>query len=212
MAGYRKLGLSTDQRRAMLRSLVTSFLKHGRIETTETRAKEARSIAEKMITLAKRGDLHARRQVLAFVTEETVVTKLFDEIAPQYAERNGLKRFVKLLKNKRAYSEELTIQELDMLYKRAHANQDFQLTKKYAEQALSQFAEEIDETTYTGFRNREQILFYYVSALVNQALIAETSGEFTLAENFVRQAIQYEEERSKYPNKPSLGFGDLDEI
>jgi CHAT domain-containing protein len=130
----------------------------------------------------------------------------------QYAERNGLKRFVKLLKNKRAYSEELTIQELDMLYKRAHANQDFQLTQKYAEQALSQFAEEIDETTYTGFRNREQILFYYVSALVNQALIAETSGEFTLAENFVRQAIQYEEERSKYPNKPSLGFGDLDEI
>ena len=130
----------------------------------------------------------------------------------QYAERNGLKRFVKLLKNKRAYSEELTIQELDMLYKRAHANQDFQLTQKYAEQALSQFAEEIDETIYTGFRNREQILFYYVSALVNQALIAETSGEFTLAENFVRQAIQYEEERSKYPNKPSLGFGDLDEI
>ena len=57
MAGYRKLGLATDQRRAMLRSLVTSFLKHGRIETTETRAKETRSIAEKMITLAKRGDL-----------------------------------------------------------------------------------------------------------------------------------------------------------
>ena len=69
MAGYRKLGLSTDQRRAMLRSLVTSFLKHGRIETTETRAKEARSIAEKMITLAKRGDLHARRQVLAYVMD-----------------------------------------------------------------------------------------------------------------------------------------------
>ena len=89
MAGYRKLGRPTDQRRAMLRNLVTSFLKHGKIETTETRAKETRSIAEKMITLAKRGDLHARRQVLAFVTEETVVTKLFDEIAPQYAERNG---------------------------------------------------------------------------------------------------------------------------
>lgn len=89
MAGYRKLGLATDQRRAMLRSLVTSFLKHGRIETTETRAKEARSIAEKMITLAKRGDLHARRQVLAYVLEEEVVQRLFDEIAPKYAERNG---------------------------------------------------------------------------------------------------------------------------
>ena len=89
MAGYRKLGLSTDQRRAMLRSLVTSFLKHGRIETTETRAKEARSIAEKMITLAKRGDLHARRQVLAYVMDETVVNNLFTDLAPKYAERNG---------------------------------------------------------------------------------------------------------------------------
>ena len=89
MAGYRKLGRPTDQRKAMLRNLVTSFLKHGKIETTVTRAKETQSLAEKMITLGKRGDLHARRQVLAFVTEETVVTKLFDEIAPQYAERNG---------------------------------------------------------------------------------------------------------------------------
>lgn len=89
MAGYRKLGRPTDQRKAMLRNLVTSFLKHGKIETTETRAKETRSIAEKMITLAKRGDLHARRQVLSFVTEETVVQRLFEEIGPKYAERNG---------------------------------------------------------------------------------------------------------------------------
>ena len=89
MAGYRKLGRPTDQRRAMLRSLVTSFLKHGNIESTETRAKETRKLAEKMITLAKRGDLHARRQVLAFVHEEEVVQNLFDSIAPKYAERNG---------------------------------------------------------------------------------------------------------------------------
>ena len=89
MAGQRKLGRPTDQRRAMLRNLVTSFLKHGKISTTDTRAKETRNLAEKMITLAKRGDLHARRQVLAFVTEETVVTDLFEKIAPKYAERNG---------------------------------------------------------------------------------------------------------------------------
>lgn len=91
MAGYRRLGRPTDQRKAMLRNLVTSFLKSedGKIITTETRAKEVRSLAEKMITLAKRGDLHARRQVLSFVTEEAVVTKLFDTIAPKYAERNG---------------------------------------------------------------------------------------------------------------------------
>ncbi|SFC82191.1 50S ribosomal protein L17 [Clostridium uliginosum] len=89
MPGYRKLGLPTDQRRAMLRNLVTSLLKHGKIETTVTRAKETRSIAEKMITLGKRGDLHARRQVLAFVQEELVVKNLFDNVAPKYAERNG---------------------------------------------------------------------------------------------------------------------------
>lgn len=89
MAGYRKLGRPTDQRKAMLRNLVTSFLKSGKIQTTETRAKETKNIAEKMITLAKRGDLHARRQVLAFVTEESVVVNLFDNIAPKYAERNG---------------------------------------------------------------------------------------------------------------------------
>jgi large subunit ribosomal protein L17 len=74
---------------AMLRNLVTSFLKYGKIETTETRAKETKRLAEKMITLAKRGDLHARRQVLAFVTEEEVVKNLFDNVAPKYAERNG---------------------------------------------------------------------------------------------------------------------------
>ena len=74
MAGYRKLGRATDQRRAMLRGLVTSFLKYGKIETTETRAKETRSIAEKLITLAKRGDLHARRQVLSYVQEEEVLS------------------------------------------------------------------------------------------------------------------------------------------
>lgn len=89
MALQRKLGRPTDQRIAMLRNLVTSFLKHGKIETTVTRAKETQKLAEKMITLGKRGDLHARRQVLAFVTEEEVVAKLFDDVAPKYAERNG---------------------------------------------------------------------------------------------------------------------------
>ena len=89
MAGTRKLGRPTDQRRAMLRNLTTSLLKHGKIETTVTRAKETRCLAEKMITLGKRGDLHARRQALAFVTEEDVVKELFDNIAPKYAERNG---------------------------------------------------------------------------------------------------------------------------
>lgn len=89
MSGYRKLGRPTAHRKAMLRNLVTSLFREGRISTTEHRAKEARREAEKMITLAKRGDLHARRQVLAYVYDESVVTKLFEEIAPKYAERHG---------------------------------------------------------------------------------------------------------------------------
>lgn len=101
MAGYRKLGLPTDQRKAMLRNLVTSLLKHGKIETTETRAKETRSIAEKMITLGKRGDLHARRQVLAYVQEELVVKNLFDNVAPKYADRNG--GYTRIIKIGRAH-------------------------------------------------------------------------------------------------------------
>ncbi len=89
MATYRKLGRETAHRNLMLRNLVTDLLREGRIETTVTRAKETRRMAEKMITLAKRGDLHARRQVLAYVLDETVVSNLFTEIAPKYAERNG---------------------------------------------------------------------------------------------------------------------------
>jgi len=89
MPGYRKLGRETAHRKAMLRNLVTDLLREGRISTTECRAKEARRQAEKMITLAKRGDLHARRQVLAYVFDESVVTQLFEEIAPKYADRNG---------------------------------------------------------------------------------------------------------------------------
>jgi large subunit ribosomal protein L17 len=89
MPGYRKLGRPTAHRKTMLRNLVTDLLREGRISTTLHRAKETRRIAEKMITLAKRGDLHARRQVLAYVYDEDVVTKLFEEIAPKYEERNG---------------------------------------------------------------------------------------------------------------------------
>jgi large subunit ribosomal protein L17 len=73
----------------MLRNIVTDLLREGRITTTLMRAKEARRIAEKMITLGKRGDLHARRQALAYIYSETVVTKLFEEIAPKYEERHG---------------------------------------------------------------------------------------------------------------------------
>lgn len=87
--GYRKLGRDTGHRSAMLRNLATSLLKYERIETTEARAKEVNAIAEKMITLGKQGDLAARRNALAYILEEDVVTKLFDTIAPKYADRQG---------------------------------------------------------------------------------------------------------------------------
>lgn len=89
MPGTRKLGRTTDHRKAMLRAMVTYLLEHGKIETTVTRAKEVRAMTEKMITLGKTKDLHNQRQVLAYVTKESVAKKLFDEIAPSYESRNG---------------------------------------------------------------------------------------------------------------------------
>ncbi len=89
MPGTRKLGRTTDARMAMLRAMVTYLLENGKIETTLMRAKEVRPLTEKMITLGKENTLHNKRQALAFITKEDVVKKLFDEISPKYAERNG---------------------------------------------------------------------------------------------------------------------------
>ncbi len=87
--GGRKLGRNPAHRRAVLRNLVTSLFKYEQIETTDAKAKALRPIAEKMITLAKRGDLHARRQALAFIQEKKIVHKLFEEIAKRYMDRQG---------------------------------------------------------------------------------------------------------------------------
>ncbi len=89
MPGTRKLGRTSDHRTAMLRAMVTFLLENGKIETTVTRAKEVRSMAEKYITLAKDNSLNSKRQAMAFITKEAVVAKLYSEIAPKYADRNG---------------------------------------------------------------------------------------------------------------------------
>ena len=89
MPGTRKLGRPTAVRNAMLRGMVTFLLENGKIETTLTRAKEVGALTEKMITVGKKNTLAARRQALAFITKEDVVKKLFDEIAPSYADKNG---------------------------------------------------------------------------------------------------------------------------
>ncbi|MFV0480255.1 MAG: 50S ribosomal protein L17 [Anaerorhabdus sp.] len=93
----RKFGRNADHRKAMLRNMATSVILHGKIETTEMKAKDLRSVVDEMITLGKRGDLHARRQAAAYIrdvvaneeTEQTVLQKLFDEVAPKYKDRNG---------------------------------------------------------------------------------------------------------------------------
>ena len=112
MAGSRKLGRTSDHRKAMLRAMVTFLLENGKIETTVTRAKEVRAMAEKMITIGKAGDLHSKRQVLSYVTKEDVAKKLFDEIAPKYADRNG--GYTKIVKigPRRCDAAEMAIIEL----------------------------------------------------------------------------------------------------
>ena len=89
MFGTRKLGRTSDQRKAMLRQMTTDLLEKGKIETTFYRAKEVQPVVEKMITLGKKGNLAAYRKALSFITKEDVANKLFKEIAPKYAERNG---------------------------------------------------------------------------------------------------------------------------
>ena len=85
----RKLGRRSDHRRMLLRNQVTSLILHDRIETTEAKAKTIKPLVDKMVTLGKRGDLHARRQAAAYLLDPKAVQKLFNEIAPKYAERNG---------------------------------------------------------------------------------------------------------------------------
>ena len=112
MPGQRKLGMPTDQRRALLRNQVTSFLENGKMTTTLTRAKETRMMAEKMITLGTKGTLAARRQALAYITKEDVVTKLFNEIAPKYAERNGGYTRIYKLGERRGDAAQMAVLEL----------------------------------------------------------------------------------------------------
>ncbi|MGL6016679.1 MAG: 50S ribosomal protein L17 [Selenomonadaceae bacterium] len=110
--GYRKLGRNSSARKALFRSILTSFFRHERIETTEAKAKEISGLAEQIITLAKRGDLSARRMVIARLMDEEVARKLFDEIAPKYVERQGGYTRVLKLGNRRGDAAPMAILEL----------------------------------------------------------------------------------------------------
>src|SRR5881275_42492 len=109
---HRKLSRNTPHRRALLRNLVTDFLDHGRLMTTLPKAKEVRPLAEKMITLGKRDNLHARRQLHAFLLREAVAKKVFDTIAPRFADRNGGYCRIIKLGNRKGDGADLAIIEL----------------------------------------------------------------------------------------------------
>ncbi len=112
MAGTRKLGRTSDHRKAMLRAMVTFLIDNGKIETTVTRAKEVRSVAEKMITLGKSNELHAKRQVFSYITKEAVAKKLIDEVAPGYMDRQGGYTRIVKIGPRRGDAAEMAIIEL----------------------------------------------------------------------------------------------------
>ena len=112
MFGTRKLGRTSEQRKAMLRQLTTDLLENGKLETTFYRAKEVQPVAEKMITLGKKGDLAAYRRALSYITKEDVAHKLFKEVAPKYADRNGGYTRVTRIGARRGDAAEMAIIEL----------------------------------------------------------------------------------------------------
>ena len=112
MAGNRKLGRTTDHRMAMLRAMVPYLLDNGSIETTVTRAREVRPLAEKMITLGKKNTLASRRKAMAFITKEEVVAKTFNELAEKYADREGGYTRITKIGPRRGDNAEMAIIEL----------------------------------------------------------------------------------------------------
>ncbi len=122
----RKLGRTADHRKALLRNMATSVIAYGQIETTEMKAKELRTVVDELITLAKRGDLHARRQAASYVrdvvvneaTGQTALQKLFDEIGPAYKDRNGGYTRVIKTRVRRGDAAPMAIIELVIIYKR----------------------------------------------------------------------------------------------
>lgn len=111
--GGRKLGRTSAHRRAMLRNLVTALLEHEKIETTDAKAKEVRRVAERMITLGKRGDLHARRMALRVVRTKEVTAKLFDELAPRFQERPG--GYTRVLKVRRRVGDAAPMSMIELV-------------------------------------------------------------------------------------------------
>ena len=145
MPGTRKLGRPTAHRNAMLRGMVTYLLENGKIETTLTRAKEVSALTEKMITIGKKNTLAARRQALAFITKEDVVKKLFDKIAPDYADKNGGYVQIYKLGPRRGDGAEMALIKLVVTKEQAEAEAAAKKSKK-AEKKAEKTEEKTEDT------------------------------------------------------------------
>ncbi|MEE9203940.1 MAG: 50S ribosomal protein L17 [Nitrospirales bacterium] len=116
----RQLGRNTAHRRALYRTLVTSLLEHERIETTEAKAKEIRGFTERMITLGKRGDLHARRRALGFLQSKEVVAKLFRDVAGRFGDRHG--GYTRIIKTRRRVGDAAKLVAIELVEKKAETS------------------------------------------------------------------------------------------
>ena len=151
MPGTRKLGRPTAHRNAMLRGMVTYLLENGKIETTLTRAKEVGALTEKMITIGKKNTLAANRQALAFITKEDVVKKLFDKIAPEFADKNGGYVQIYKLGPRRGDGAEMALIKLTLEEKAEEKTEEKSAkkksSKKTAKNAEKKTEEKVEEKT-----------------------------------------------------------------
>ena len=151
MPGTRKLGRPTAHRNAMLRGMVAYLLENGKIETTLTRAKEVGALTEKMITIGKKNTLAARRQALAFITKEDVVKKLFDKIAPEFADKNGGYVQIYKLGPRRGDGAEMALIKLTLEEKAEEKTEEKSAkkksSKKTAKKAEKKTEEKVEEKT-----------------------------------------------------------------
>ena len=151
MPGTRKLGRPTAHRNAMLRGMVTYLLENGKIETTLTRAKDVGALTEKMITIGKKNTLAAHRQALAFITKEDVVKKLFDKIAPEFADKNGGYVQIYKLGPRRGDGAEMALIKLTLEEKAEEKTEEKSAkkksSKKTAKNAEKKTEEKVEEKT-----------------------------------------------------------------
>lgn len=129
----KKLGMDASHRKAVLRNMVTSLVEHERIQTTDTRAKELRRIAEKMVTLGKRGDLHALRQAMEVIRLKNVAKKLFEEIAPRYKDING--GYTRIIKIGRRHGDNATLSIIEFTVQKKEEKKEAKKSSKKKEKA-----------------------------------------------------------------------------